>query len=170
MQEKSSIEQRVDNQVENTRGTIRGLRILLGAILVFSGIFLVIIAVLNGSGNTSPKFQDADTQTVLLVLAVVATVAAVAVATRIYRKGVADAAALTGSLYSRLNFYRSFYIQYIALCDFAVIFSILLFMLTWDARLFFPFAIGVLALLRVTPSRSKIGRELNLSSDEIEQL
>ena len=170
MQEKSSIEQRVDNQVENTRGTIRGLRILLGAILVFSGIFLVIIAVLNGSGNTSPKFQDADTQTVLLVLAVVATVAAVAVATRIYRKGVADAAALTGSLYSRLNFYRSFYIKYIGICDFAVNFAVLLFFMTGDMRLFAPLAISILALLRMVPSRQKLGRELNLSQAEMEQL
>ena len=170
MQEKSSIEQRVDNQAENTRGTIRGLRILLGAILVFSGIFLVIIAVLNGSGNTSPKFQDTDTQTVLLVLAAVATVAAVAIATRIYRKGVADAAALTGSLYSRLNFYRSFYIKYIGICDFAVNFAILLFFMTGDMRLFAPLAISILALLRMVPSRQKLGRELNLSQAEMEQL
>ena len=170
MQEKSSIEQRVDNQVENTRGTIRGLRILLGAILFFSGIFLVIVAVLNGSGNTSPKFQDADTQTVLLVLAAVATVAAVAIATRIYRKGVADTAALTGSLYSRLNFYRSFYIKYIGICDFAVNFAILLFFMTGDMRLFAPLAISILALLRMVPSRQKLGRELNLSQAEMEQL
>ncbi len=170
MQEKSSTEPSADNQANNTTGFVRGLRIFLGAILMFVGAFLVIVTVFVRSGKIASRFQDTNTRTITLALAVIAMLVAVLAANRIYRKGVAAAALLTGPLHERLNVYRSAFIKYTGICDLAAVFCILLFALTADFRLFIPLAVGALALLRIIPSRQKLGSELNLSQQEMEQL
>jgi len=83
-----------------------------------------------------------------------------------YAKRIAAAQTTGLSLMHKLNIYRAALMLYLALCEGAGLFAVIVYFLTGNKLLLAVAAIVLLAMLLKRPEKSKIFNELQLSSQE----
>jgi len=127
-------------------------------------LFAIIVFALNTIEK--PAFDDQSFARIFLIMVLCITVLSIAVATTMYTKRIA-AAHVTGlALMDKLNIYRSALIFYLALCEGAGLFAVIVYFLTGNTLLLAVVAIVLVAMLLKRPEKFKIFNELKLSSQE----
>ena len=118
-------------QVEPTgslRDTIKPMQVLVAALMAGVVIFLIIVVVLNLIGE-QVLLKDKKIETVFLYAAVAIALLCFIAARIVYSKKIEDIKNGQRTLQDKLNQYRSLLIIYMALCEGAALFSIIVFFL-----------------------------------------
>ena len=129
--------------------------LLMFAIIVFALNFLQAPAVL-------------DQSVVRIFFIAVLAVAAISIfmALQLYKRRITEALTPGRILMDKLNIYRAALILYLALCEGAGLFAVIVYFLTGYKLLFIVIAVVLLAMLQKRPEKSRIFNELQLSSQE----
>src|SRR5687767_7387009 len=133
---------------------------MIGGLLIFS-IIVFTLNYLVGHGLVDPSMV----RIFFIAVLVIATMS-IFMAPRLYKKQITDALSPGLSLMDKLNIYRSALILYLALCEGAGLFAVIVYFLTGYKLLLIVIAIVALAMLLKRPEKSKIFNELQLSSAE----
>jgi hypothetical protein len=129
--------------------------LLMFAVLVFALNFL-----------QAPALLDPSLVRIFFIAVLAIAVMSIFMATRLYKKRIADALSPGMILMDKLNIYRSALILYLALCEGAGLFAVIVYFLTGYKLLLIVIAVVLLAMLQKRPEKSKIFNELQLSSQE----
>lgn len=146
------------------KDALRAINVFFYAMIVGMSLFAIIVFVLNSL--ESPSLEDESLERIFLIVVLCITVISIAVATTMYPKRISAAHATGLSLMDKLNIYRSALIFYLALCEGAGLFAIIVYFLTGNKLLLVAVAIALVAMLLKRPEKSKIFNELQLSSQE----
>lgn len=147
-----------------TKDALRSISIfyysMIGGLLMFA-IIVFALNYLQVSGLPDPS-------TVRFFFIAVLVIAAISIfmAIRLYKKRITDALSPGLVLMDKLNIYRSALILYLALCEGAGLFAVIVYFLTGYKLLLIVIAVVLLAMLQKRPEKSKIFNELQLSSQE----
>jgi hypothetical protein len=110
--------------------------------------------------------EDESLTNIFLAVVLFIAVISLTVAARMYAKRITAAHATGLSLMDKLNIYRAALILYLALCEGAGLFAVIVYFLTGNMLLLIVVAVVLLAMLLKRPEKSKIFNELQLSSEE----
>jgi hypothetical protein len=127
-------------------------------------IFAILVFALNLLEN--PSLIDKSLIRIFLIVVLFIAAISLTVATRIYAKRITAAHVIGLSLIDKLNIYRASLVLYLALCEGAGLFAVIIYFLTGEKLLLVVIAIVLLAMLLKRPEKSKIFNELQLSSQE----
>ena len=133
--------------------------LLMFAVIVFALTFL-----------ETPGLTDKSMEQIFLVIVLFAAIISTTLATRLYKKRVAETNSLSLTLMDKLNMYRAALILYLALCEGAGIFAVIVYFLTGNNLLLIIIAFVLFVMLLKRPEKFKIFNELQLSSDEQSEL
>ena len=143
---------------------LRSISVFFYAMVGGMLIFAIIVFALNLLEK--PALEDESVTNIFLVVVLLIAAISLIVATRIYPKRIA-AANVTGlTLMDKLNIYRAALIFYLALCEGAGLFAIIVYFLTGNKLFLIVVGVVLLAMLLKRPEKSKIFNELQLSSQE----
>ncbi len=143
---------------------LRSISVFFYAMVGGMLMFTIIVTALNFLEKPSLGDQSL-TNTFLVVVLFIAAIS-LTVATRMYAKRI-TAVHVTGlSLMDKLNIYRAALVLYLALCEGAGLFVVIVYFLTGTKLLLIVVAVVLLAMLLKRPEKSKIFNELQLSSQE----
>jgi hypothetical protein len=127
-------------------------------------MFTIIVFALNLLEK--PALEDESLTNIFLVVVLFFAAISLTVAARMYPKRIAAAHVAGLSLMDKLNIYRAALIFYLALCEGAGLFAIIVYFLTGNKLLLIVVAVVLLTMLLKRPEKSKIFNELQLSSQE----
>jgi len=127
-------------------------------------IFTIIVFALNLLEK--PSFGDKSLERIFFIIVLFVAVISITVGTRMYAKRIAAAQTTGLSLMHKLNIYRAALMLYLALCEGAGLFAVIVYFLTGNKLLLAVTTIVLLAMLLKRPEKSKIFNELQLSSQE----
>ena len=127
-------------------------------------MFTVIIFALNFLQE--PVLVDQSLARIFFIAILAITAISVFMATRLYKKRIADGLSPGMILMDKLNIYRSALILYLALCEGAGLFAVIVYFLTGYKLLLVIIGVVLLAMLQKRPEKFKIFNELQLSSQE----
>lgn len=147
---------------------LRAIRIFTIALIIgvlFFSIIMIVVVQLRGPALVPDLFSD-----IFSGIVVVTAIAALSAAHFWYRKKLTELKNAVISLQEKLNLYRNSLILYLALCEGAGLFSIIVFFLTGNYYLLAITAILILFMYSKFPSVQKLSAELNLDSSERLQL
>ena len=148
---------------------LRASQILCYALLVGCVVFVAIIILLIETQG--PVIPDRDKYyNIFLSINVVIAIFCVAFAVRGYNKRIAGAKNLTASLNDKLNHYRSILILYMAPCEGAALFSVIIFFLTGNYYSLCMVLVMLGAMLSRFPFKAKAIKELELDWKEQQEL
>jgi len=133
---------------------------MIGGMLMFT----LIVFALNSLEK--PVLVDESLVRIFFVTVVLIAGLSILIATRLYKKRIAVASTSSLALMDKLNIYRSALIIYLALCEGAGLFAVIVYFLTGYKLLLIVIAVVALAMLLKRPEKSKIFNELQLSSAE----
>lgn len=157
-----------DNMPASPKEQLRALRILNSALVIGAALFTVIavtVTLINGKG----AFSISDTKktgVVFLVLSVFLAVFCFYRAITVYKRRMEEIRNGNESLLFKLNQYHSALILYLAPCEGAAIFSVIVFFLTGDYKALIVTALMVAAMVIKMPARKKMREELGLNWNE----
>jgi uncharacterized membrane protein YhaH (DUF805 family) len=147
---------------------VRAISVFFYAMIGGIMIFTILISGLNFLQEPAIKDQSVTRIMFMAVLAIAAI--NISVAIRIYSKRLADIRSTNADLVTKLGSYRSALIIYLALCEMAGLFAVIVYFLTADKLLFIVIVVVLLAMLQKRPEKSKIFNELELSAEEQSEL
>ena len=127
-------------------------------------MFTIIIFALNFL-QTPALFDQSLVRIFFIVVLVIAGIS-ILMATRLYKKRINDALSQGLTLMDKLTVYRAALILYLALCEGAGLFAVIVYFLTGYKLLLIVIGVVLLAMLMKRPEKSKIFNELQLSSQE----
>ncbi len=133
---------------------------MIGGMLMFA----IIVFVLNYL--QVPALLDQSMIRIFFIAVLVIGAMSIFMAPRLYNKRITDALSPGLVLMDKLNIYRSALILYLALCEGAGLFAVIVYFLTGYKLLLIVVAVVLLAMLQKRPQKSKIFNELQLSSQE----
>ena len=133
---------------------------MIGGLLMFA-IIVFALNYLLGHGLL-------DQSMVRIFFIAVLAIAAMSIfmAPRLYKKRITDTLSPGLTLMDKLDIYRSALILYLALCEGAGLFAVIVYFLTGYKLLLIVIAVVLLAMLQKRPEKSKIFNDLQLSSQE----
>lgn len=147
---------------------LRAMRVftiaLLIGVLIFS-IIMVVVVQFRGTALVLDLLSD-----IFSGIVVITVIAALLAAHFLYRKKLTEIKNTVISLQEKLNLYRSSLILYLAFCEGAALFSVIVFFLTGKHYLLAITAILILFMYSKIPSVQRLSGELNLDSSERMQL
>ncbi len=147
---------------------LRATRILFSALVAGVLMFMLVVVVLV---QLSDSFKPArEHSNVFLWGAAGMALICWLFARQAYARGIVNAKNLTGSVNDKLNYHRSFFIRYMALCEAGALCSLISFFVTGDFRLFVVMAVMLTAMLVAMPTRKKIVSDLCLDWQEEQEL
>jgi len=127
-------------------------------------IFAILIIALNFLEK--PALNDESLSLVFLIVVLLIAMMSIAAATRMYAKRITGAHVLGLTLMDKLNIYRAALVLYLALCEGAGLFAVIVYFLTGNKVLLVVVSAVIIAMLLKRPEKSKIFNELQLSSQE----
>ena len=133
---------------------------MIGGLLIFA----IIVFALNYL--VGPGLLDQSVVRLFFIAVLAIATMSIFMAPRLYKKRITDALSPGLILMDKLNIYRSALILYLALCEGAGLFAVIVYFLTGYKLLFIVIAVVLLAMLQKRPEKSKIFNELQLSSQE----
>ena len=146
------------------KDALRAIGVFFYAMLGGMTMFTVIIFVLNFLQEPAVFDQSLVRIFFTTVLAIAAL--SIFMAIRLYKKRIGDALSPGLTLMDKLTIYRSALILYLALCEGAGLFAVIVYFITGYKLLLIVIAVVLLAMLQKRPEKSKIFNELQLSSQE----
>jgi hypothetical protein len=117
-----------------------------------------------------PALTDKSTEQVFLIAVLIISIISISAAIRVYNKRIAEIHSIQRTLIEKFTMYRTALIFYLALCEGAGLFAIIVYFLTGNKLLLIAIAIVLLAMLVKRPEKFKIFNELQLSSEEQSEL
>ena len=147
---------------------LRATRLLFGAIVGGQLIFSAVV--LSVKDYSSAMIESTREANIFLAVALVFTVVCFLFARRLYNNGILVAKDSLISLQDKLNQYRATLIVYLALCEGPAFLSMVFFFLTGDYILVGVLACMLIAIMMKTPTRRRVIRELELDSEEQQEL
>jgi hypothetical protein len=117
-----------------------------------------------------PALTDKSTEQVFLIAVLIISIISISAAIRVYNKRIAEIHSIQRTLIEKFTMYRTALILYLALCEGAGLFAIIVYFLTGNKLLLIAIAIVLLAMLVKRPEKFKIFNELQLSSEEQSEL
>lgn len=146
------------------RQILQSIRIVFYAIV--AGLFMFIL-VMFGLGRAGlPAFGGRSLGDALLIVILFAGAIIISFAEKSYKKRIAAAQATGLTLTDKLNRYRGALIFFLAICEGLGLFASIIYFLTHDERFLAVAGIILLGLLLKRPQKSRIFKELQLSSME----
>ena len=133
---------------------------MIGGMLIFT----VIVFALNFFEK--PSLADETLVTIFFIVVLFIAAISISIAGRMYAKRIAGAQTPGMSLMNKLNIYRAALVLYLALCEGAGLFAVIVYFLTGNKLLLIVVVIVLLAMLFKRPEKSKIFNDLQLSSQE----
>lgn len=133
---------------------------MIGGMLMFT----IIIFALNFL--QTPALFDQFLVRIFFIAVLVIAGISILMATRLYKRRITDASSQGLTLMDKLTIYRSALILYLALCEGAGLFAVIVYFLTGYNLLLIIIGVVLLAMLMKRPEKSKIFNELQLSSQE----
>ena len=133
---------------------------MIGGMLMFT----IIIFALNFL--QTPALFDQFLVRIFFIAVLVIAGISILMATRLYKRRITDASSQGLTLMDKLTIYRSALILYLALCEGAGLFAVIVYFLTGYNLLLIIIGLVLLAMLMKRPEKSKIFNELQLSSQE----
>ena len=127
-------------------------------------MFTIIVFALNLL--QTPPLIDESTVRIFFIAVLAIAALSIFMAIRLYRKRITEAVSPGVALMDKLTIYRSALIAYLALCEGAGLFAVIVYFLTGYKLLLIIIAVALLAMLQKRPEKSKIFNELQLSSQE----
>jgi hypothetical protein len=148
---------------------LRASQILCLALLLGCTFFAAMMLLLNVTQG--PTMPDSDNYgDIFLYAAIGIAIICIFIAVTGYNKRIAAAKNLTGSLDDKLNHYRGILIQYMAPCEGAGLFAIIVFFLTGNYQLLIIVALMLGLMLYRFPFKAKAIKELGLDWKEQQEL
>jgi len=147
-----------------TKEALRAINVFFYSMIGGMLMFTLIVFALNSLEK--PVLVDESLVRIFFVMVVVIAGLSILIATRLYKKRIAVASTSSLALMDKLNIYRSALIIYLALCEGAGLFAVIVYFLTGYKLLLIVIAVVALAMLLKRPEKSKIFNELQLSSAE----
>jgi hypothetical protein len=130
------------------------------------GMLMFAIIVFSLNLLEKPSLEDESMTNIFLIVVLFVAMISLTVAVRMYPERIAAAHATGLSLMDKLNIYRGALMLYLALCEGAGLFAIIVYFLTGNKLLLAVVTIVLVAMLLKRPEKSKIFNELQLSSEE----
>ena len=157
------------NKLETSTSTkgkdaLRAIRVFFYAMIGGMLMFTVIVVVLNFL--ESPALLDQSLIRIFFIAVLAIAAISIFAATRLYKKRIKDGLSPGLTLMDKLTIYRSALILYLALCEGAGLFAVIVYFITGYKLLLIVIAVVLLAMLGKRPEKSKIFNELQLSSEE----
>lgn len=156
-------------QFATPKENLRATRVFFFAMITAVMMFVLIATGLHFTGSFGPA-PFAEHRNIVLAVAAVIAVFCLIIARFTYNKGVDGVKNLTGSVNEKLNYYRSYFIRYMALCDGAAIFSVIAFFSTAQYETLIITAVALAAMVAKMPAKKTVVEELNLNWKEQEEL
>ncbi|HEX7846046.1 MAG TPA: hypothetical protein VF476_09630 [Chitinophagaceae bacterium] len=157
------------SQQSTSNADLRGMRILCIALMMGMVIFTGVVVVLNyfAPMPTSALTEYAD---IILGVVAVAAIGAFVFGRHSFNKKMQEIKNSSVNLSEKLNLYRAALILYMAPCEGAGIFSILLFMLTGNYWFLLITLSMLLAMAMRFPAKQKLINEMSLDWKEQQSL
>ena len=146
------------------KDALRSISVFFYAMIGGMSMFTIIVFALNFL--QSPPLIDLSTVRVFFIAVLAIAAISIFMAIRLYKKRIAGALSTSLPLMDKLTIYRSALIAYLALCEGAGLFAVIVYFLTGYKLLLIVIAVVLLAMLQKRPEKSKIFNELQLSSQE----
>lgn len=162
----------MEKKAENPKEIIRSVRIVHAALCVgvFLMAFVLLLLVLTGLFKSSDNAFSSSWENIPLLVSVAMAVILFAVARQQFSKKVKNIAASSSGVSVKLTGYRYALIRYLALCEGPALFSIILFFVSGDYRLFIIAGVMLAAMLWVAPSVKRIVNDLQLNWQEQQEI
>lgn len=155
--------------VSTPKETLKGLRILFLSLCAGAGILLLLSLFIHQS-NTSVIENWAEYRTMGLVIALVLSFILLAIARKIFNKRVSLIKDSLLPLPDKLTQYTSALIIYAALSESAILFNIIVFIITGDFAFLAYAAVFLGFLLANTPTKKRVVETLGLNAQEQREL
>ena len=133
---------------------------------MFGGLLMFALIVFALNFLQAPALPDQSLVRIFFIAVLAIAAISIFIATRLYKKRITDALSPGLILMDKLTIYRSALILYLALCEGAGLFAVIVYFLTGYKLLLIVVAVVLLAMLQKRPEKSKIFNELQLSSQE----
>jgi uncharacterized protein YjeT (DUF2065 family) len=146
------------------KNALRAINVFFYSMIGGMLMFTIIIIALNFL-QTPALFDQSLVRIFFIVVLVIAGIS-ILMAPRLYKKRITDASSQGLTLMDKLTIYRSALILYLALCEGAGLFAVIVYFLTGYNLLLIIIGVVLLAMLMKRPEKSKIFNELQLSSHE----
>jgi hypothetical protein len=137
---------------------------MIGGLLIFAALVFVLTLM------ETPVLNDKSIEQIFLVAVLFAALISTSLATRLYNKRIVEIRSLSLTLMNKLTIYRAALILYLAICESAGLFAIIVYFLTGNKLLLIIIVFVLLAMLLKRPEKFKIFNELQLSSEEQSEL
>jgi hypothetical protein len=133
---------------------------MIGGLLMFTIIIFVM------SYFQPPPIADKSVFKTIFIVVLFMAAISLSAAKWLYGKRIAAAQATGLSLMEKLTIYRGALMLYLALCEGAGLFAVIVYFLTGNKLLLAVVGVLVIAMLLKRPEKSKIFNELQLNSQE----
>ena len=146
------------------KDALRAISVFFYAMIGGMLMFTIIIFTLNFL--QAPALFDRSLVRIFFIAVLAIAAMSIFMASRLYKKRITDALSPGLMLMDKLTIYRSALLLYLALCEGAGLFAVIVYFLTGYKLLLIVVAVVLLAMLQKRPEKSKIFNELQLSSQE----
>lgn len=150
--------------VASPKEALRAISVFFYAMI--GGLLILSMIVFTLSLLEISALEDRATTKFFFIVVLFLTAVLLTAAARTYPKRITLAHTPGLSLMDKLNIYRASLIFYLALCEGAGLFAIIVYFLTGQKLLLIVVAIVLLTMLLKRPKKSKIFNELQLSTQE----
>ena len=161
---------KISNTHRSPKEELKATKTLVIALVVQVAFFALISIFLFKELNAPLKLEGQLMRRNFFLLSVLIAIVCLAAAFNLYKKGIMALKNPSLLLEDKLIKYRVTLIKFIALCEGAAMFSVVIFFLTGLYETFFVTVILVLAMLSKFPIAKKLADELNLDWNERNEL
>jgi hypothetical protein len=147
---------------------LRTINILFFALVIGLTLFTVLVVALGYL--MEPPLTDKETARIFFIAVLFMAAVCLSIANYQYKKRMVAAHDLQLTLMEKLNIYRAVLIRYLALCEAAGLFAIIIYFLTGNKPLIIAIAMMLVAMIMKRPEKSRIFNDLQLSSQEQSEL
>jgi hypothetical protein len=155
---------------ESPKQIVRATRILFGALVVGVLLFMLVTIIVNQLNGPLFEKNYLAYNDIFLAVAFVLGVACIFGARFFYGKAISSTNSLSFSLDARLNQYRGSLIIYMAFCEAAALFSIVIFFLTGNYIVLTVTGIMLVAMFMKAPTKRRIISELALDLQQQKEI
>lgn len=147
---------------ESPKQIVRATRILFGALVMGICLFVLMTVIVNQLNGPLFEKNYLAYNDIFLGVTIVAGIGCVYGGRFFYTKAMASGNSLSESLAARLNQYRGSLIIYLAFCEGAALFSVVIFFLTGNYIVLTATGIMLAAMFVKAPTKGRIIQELGL--------
>jgi len=153
---------------ENIKEAFRANVILFYALFIGVTLFMLIFIGLHQVMESI--IEDKNFTNIFLIISSFIAITCLAVGTTIYKKRISKIVNAVQSLHEKLNHYREAMIVYLAACEGAALFAVICFFLTGNYWFVAIVCVMLAAMLYRMPTKQRLTIDLQLNSQEQQEL